>query len=122
MFGNWFTVTSTVVNVDVQPVNVFVPVTVYVVLFIGDTAVVFVVAPVGCQLYVSAPVANKVTAVPAQVTVLVVRICGKEFTLIVTVSVPLVQLDVAPTIVYVVGVVGLRVNVPVVVCCGLVNV
>ena len=33
--GNWFTVTSTVVIVDVQPVKVLVPVTVYVVLLVG---------------------------------------------------------------------------------------
>ena len=50
MFGNEFTVTSAVVIVDVQPVNVLVPVTVYVVLLSGDTVVVLVVAPVGCQL------------------------------------------------------------------------
>jgi hypothetical protein len=44
--GNWFTVTSTVVSVDVQPVRVFVPVTVYVLVFIGLTLVVFVLAVV----------------------------------------------------------------------------
>ena len=41
--GNWFTVTSAVVSVDVQPVKVLVPVTVYVVLPVGDTVVVLVV-------------------------------------------------------------------------------
>ena len=50
MLGNWLTVISAVVIVDVQPVTVLVPVTVYVVLVVGDTLVVFVVAPVGCQL------------------------------------------------------------------------
>ena len=44
--GNWFTVTSTAITVDVQPVTVFVPVTVYVVLAVGDTVVVLVVAVV----------------------------------------------------------------------------
>ena len=48
--GNWFTVTSAVVKVDVQPVSVLVPVTVYVVLLVGFTLSVFVVVPVGCQL------------------------------------------------------------------------
>ena len=74
--GNWFTVTSTVVSVDVQPVKVLVPVTVYVVFVLGDTVVVFVVAPVACQLYMSAPLAVKVTGLPEQVTVFVVAIVG----------------------------------------------
>ena len=41
--GKAFVITSTVVGIDAQPVNVLVPVTVYVVLDIGDTVVVFVV-------------------------------------------------------------------------------
>ncbi len=112
--GNWLTVTSTVVTVDVQPVKVLVPVTVYVVLVVGDTLVVFVFAVV-LQLYVSAPVADKVTGLPAHVVVLVVTTCGKAFTSIVMVSVVVAQPDASPTIVYVVCAVGVNTMVPVVV-------
>ena len=96
-----FTVTSAVVIVDVQPVKVFVPVTVYVVLADGVTVVVFVVDVV-LQLYVSAPVAVKVTGTLAQVVVLDTATVGNVFTAIVIVSVALAQLFDSPIIVYVV--------------------
>jgi ABC-type microcin C transport system permease subunit YejB len=67
--GKAFTVTSTVVIVELQPVNVFVPVTVYVVLFVGDTVVVLVFAVV-LHVYVSAPLADNTTGLPAQVVAL----------------------------------------------------
>ena len=44
--GKAFTATSTVVKVELHPVKVFVPVTLYVVLFVGLTVVVFVLAVV----------------------------------------------------------------------------
>lgn len=115
IFGNWLTVTSAVVIVDVHPVTVLVPVTVYVAFVVGDTVLVFVVTPVGCQLYVSAPVADKVTRLPAQVVALDADTVGNVLTLIVIVSVLLAQLDDSPTIVYVVCVVGVNTMVFVVV-------
>ena len=119
--GNGFTVTSTVVTVDVHPVKVLVPVTVYVVLVVGDTLVVFVFAVV-LQLYVSAPDADSVVATPAQVVAFDAATVGSALTSIVIVSVVVAQPDASPTIVYVVCAVGLNVIVPVVVCDGLVTV
>jgi hypothetical protein len=84
------TVTSTVVIVELQPVKVFVPVTVYVVLFVGATVVVLVFAVV-LHVYVSAPFAVNTTGLPEQVTVFVVVICGNVLTSIVIVSVVLEQ-------------------------------
>ena len=98
MFGNWLTVTSTVVTVDVQPVTVLVPVTVYVVLVVGDTLVVFVFAVV-LQLYVSAPDADNVTGLPEHVIVFDAATVGSALTLIVIVSVVVAQPDASPTIV-----------------------
>lgn len=88
--GNWFTTTSTVVAVDVQPVNVLVPVTVYVALAVGDTVVVLPVDVV-LHVYVSAPFVVKVTGLPAQVVAFDADTVGKVFTLIVIVSVVLAQ-------------------------------
>ena len=103
--GKAFTVTSAVVIVDVQPVNVLVPVTVYVVVFIGDTLVVLVFAVV-LQVYVSAPFAVSVTGLPAQVVALDVVTSGNVFTLMVSVSVVVAQPDASPVMVYVVCMVG----------------
>ena len=44
--GKAFTVTSSAVTVDVQPVKVFVPVTLYVVLVVGLVLIVLVVSVV----------------------------------------------------------------------------
>lgn len=119
--GKAFTVTSTDVTVEVHPVNVFVPVTVYVLLVVGDTVAVLVVAVV-LHVYVSAPFAVNTTGLPAQVVALDADTVGKVFTSIVMVSVVLAQPCCSPVIVYVVCTVGLNVNVPVVVCAGFVTV
>ncbi len=70
----------------------------------------------------SAPLAVNTTGLPAHVVALDADTVGKVFTSIVIVSVVLAQPCSSPVIVYVVCVVGLSVNVPVVVCAGFVNV
>ena len=70
----------------------------------------------------SAPVADKVTAVPAQVVALPAATCGSVFTSIVMVWLMLIQPCDSPTAVYVVWAVGLTTAVFVVVWAGLVMV
>ena len=70
----------------------------------------------------SAPLAVKVTGLPAQVVALEADTVGKVLTSIVIVSVVLAQPCNSPVMVYVVCAVGLSVNVPVVVCAGFVTV
>ena len=67
--GNWFTVTSTVVIVDVQPVKVLVPVTVYVVVLVGLTVTVPPVNDPGIHVNEVAPLALKVELDPEQIFV-----------------------------------------------------
>jgi hypothetical protein len=62
-----------------------------VVLFVGDTVVVFVVELLVLHVYVSAPLADNVTAVPAQVVAFDTASVGNALTSIVIVSVVLAQ-------------------------------
>jgi hypothetical protein len=119
--GKAFTVTSNAVTADVQPVMVFVPVTLYVVFVVGLILMVFVVSVV-LHVYVSAPFAVNVTGLPAHVVALATAMVGSVFTLIVMVSVVLAQPDASPVIVYVVCTLGVNTIVFVVVCSGFVTV
>ena len=113
--GKGFTVTVTVA-VPVHPAAE-VPVTVYVVVTVGDAvglAQVVQLNPVdGAQLYVDAPLAVSEVLLPEQMegafglTVMV----GKGFTVTVTVAVPVQPDDVVPVTVYVVVTVGFAVTV-----------
>src|SRR5687768_14105763 len=79
--GKEFTVTETVARlVLVQPVRVFVPTTVYVVVAVGENATPFV--PMGDQVKVSAPPPFRVVVFPKQITEFVVEAVttGKGFT------------------------------------------
>jgi hypothetical protein len=108
--GSGFTVSVTVAVFE-QPVVVLVPVTVYVVVVVGDaTGLAMFVAerPVaGLHEYVLPPVAFNVTELPAHMDVLLpALIVGSGFTVTVTVAV-LEQPPVAvPVTVYVVVAVG----------------
>ena len=79
--GNAFTVIN-LVDVFVQPVKVFVPVTVYVVVVVGDTLIDVPVNEPGIHTYELAPFAVIVVNVPAHilVAVAVVETEGNAFT------------------------------------------
>ena len=105
--GNGFTVTSRVA-VFVQPVAVKVPVTVYVVVEVGDTVIEPPLNEPGIHVYVFAPVPVIVTDEPIQIAVedVVVPVGGKGFTVIVLVAVVIQPVALVPVTVYVVVAVG----------------
>ena len=92
-FGLAITVTATVLVLE-QPVTVLVPVTVYIVVTVGDTVILEVVAPV-LQLYVFAPVAERLTGNPEQTVALLTATVGDTAILTLTVLV-LEHPDVVP--------------------------
>ena len=103
ILGNEFTVMS-LVDVFVQPVDVFVPVTVYV--FASVTIIEAPDSAPGCQVYVFAPVPVMVAELPAQMLaeagVTVVPTDGSGLTVTSFVEELLQPLALVPTTVYVV--------------------
>jgi len=104
--GNGFTVTLTVA-VPVHPA-VVVPVTVYVVVLVGDTVLELPVPRLCDQLYVFAPLAVSTEVAPLHIAAgLAVAVTdGNGFTVTLTVAVPEHPSDVIPVTVYVVVPVG----------------
>lgn len=105
----------TVMFTDAVPVQPFaaVPVTVYVVVLAGE--ILFQVEPAwlpGFQLYVDAPLADKLVVPPAQIDVLVAVAVtvGDGFTVMVRVAVAVQPFAAVPVTVYVVVVAGVTVT------------
>lgn len=108
--GEAFTVMRRV-DVFVHPLA-FVPVTVYVVVVVGDTVTDVPVKEPGIQVYDDAPEAVIVVELPEQMVVLVavVETVGRGFTVMVRVPVPVHPFAAVPVTVYVVVVVGVTVT------------
>jgi len=109
--GKGFTVTRRVA-VLVQPVAVKVPVTVYVVVEVGETVIELPLNEPGIQVYVFAPVPVIVTEEPKQIAVadVVVPVGGNGFTVIVFVAVVIQPVALVPVTVYVVVVDGVTIT------------
>ena len=107
--GNGFTVTLTVA-VPVHPA-VLVPVTVYVVVPVGDTVLEFPLPKVCDQLYVFAPLAVSTEVAPLHIAAGLAETLtvGKEFTVTLTVAVPVHPAVLVPVTEYVVVVLGVTV-------------
>jgi hypothetical protein len=107
--GNGFTVTLTVA-VPVHPA-VLVPVTVYVVVPVGDTVLEFPLPKVCDQLYVFAPLAVITEVCPLHIAagLAVAVTVGNGFTITLTVAVPVHPAALVPVTVYVVVVLGVTV-------------